>query len=83
MAREGAGGLPRQIRAAKRGAVVELAQWGAGAVGGAFFGGLPRGWRRRTWGGPVYGLLGDYGWRDAASSPSPSARRPSSSSRQP
>jgi hypothetical protein len=57
MAREGASGLLRQIPPAKRGAVVELSHWGFGAVGGVFFGVLPRWLRRRNWAGPAYGLL--------------------------
>ncbi len=57
MAREGAGGLLRQIPSAKRGAVVELSHWGFGAVGGAFFGVLPGWLRRRNWAGPAHGLL--------------------------
>ena len=57
MAREGAGGLLRQIPPAKRGAVVELSHWGFGAMGGVLFGVLPRWVRRRNWAGPVYGLL--------------------------
>jgi hypothetical protein len=57
MAREGAGGLLMQIPPGKRGAVVELSHWGFGAVGGAFFGVLPRWLRRRNWAGAAYGLL--------------------------
>ena len=57
MAREGAGGLLGQIPPGKRGAVVELSHWGFGAVGGVFFGVLPRWLRRRNWAGPAYGLL--------------------------
>jgi hypothetical protein len=57
MASEGAGELVRQIPPSKRGAVVELSHWGFGAVGGVFFGGLPRWLRRRNWAGPTYGLL--------------------------
>ena len=57
MAREGAGGLLMQIPPAKRGAVVEFSHWGFGAVGGVFFGVLPRWLRRRNWAGPAYGLL--------------------------
>ncbi len=40
-----------------RPAAVELVHWTYGAVGGAAFGLLPRGLRRRPWAGPVYGVL--------------------------
>ncbi len=57
MAKQGAGGVLRQIPPRLRGAAMELSHWGFGAVGGALFGVLPRGLRRRGWAGPAYGLL--------------------------
>ena len=41
----------------KRRAAIELLHWGYGAQGGAMFGLLPEGLRRRSWSGPVYGLV--------------------------
>ncbi|AQZ68119.1 unnamed protein product [[Actinomadura] parvosata subsp. kistnae] len=41
----------------RRPAVVEAVHWTYGAVGGAFFGLLPKAVRRRRWAGPVYGVL--------------------------
>ncbi|WP_329102798.1 hypothetical protein OG792_24895 [Micromonospora sp. NBC_01699] len=41
----------------RRPAVVEFIHWGVGAVGGAFFGLLPRPVRRRGWVGPAYGFV--------------------------
>jgi hypothetical protein len=40
----------------RRRAAIELAHWTYGAKGGALFGMLPEGLRRRAWAGPVYGL---------------------------
>lgn len=44
---------PRQHR---RG-LIEAAHWAFGASGGAAFGALPPAARRRSWAGPVYGLV--------------------------
>jgi hypothetical protein len=57
MAKQAAGGLLKRIPAGQRGAVVELAHWAFGAVGGSVFGVLPRWVRRRRWAGPAYGVL--------------------------
>lgn len=40
----------------RRPALVESIHWTYGAMGGALFGLLPRGLRRRAWAGPLYGL---------------------------
>jgi hypothetical protein len=48
--------LRRAPRKQRRG-MIEAAHWAFGAGGGAVFGALPRGWRRRRWAGPVYGLV--------------------------
>ena len=40
----------------QRRGLIEIAHWAFGAAGGAVFGALPRGVRRRPWAGPVYGL---------------------------
>jgi hypothetical protein len=50
-------GLIRRVPRKRRRAVIELAHWGYGAVGGAVFGLLPAGVRRAPWSGPAYGLL--------------------------
>ena len=50
-------GLIRRVPRNRRRATVELAHWGYGAVGGAAFGALPDGIRRRAWSGPIYGLV--------------------------
>jgi hypothetical protein len=49
--------LFRLVPRKKRRAAVELLHWGYGAQGGAMFGVLPEGVRRRAWSGPVYGLV--------------------------
>ena len=48
--------LRRAPRKQRRG-LVEAAHWAFGASGGAAFGALPGTIRRRTWAGPVYGLV--------------------------
>jgi hypothetical protein len=49
-------GLIRRVPKKRRRAAIELAHWGYGAAGGAAFGLLPDGIRRRAWAGPIYGL---------------------------
>jgi hypothetical protein len=49
-------GIVRLIPRKQRRAIVEAAHWTYGAVGGAAFGLLPDGIRRKPWAGPVYGL---------------------------
>lgn len=39
------------------GALIELVHWTYGGLGGAAFGLLPAGVRRKKWAGPAYGLL--------------------------
>jgi hypothetical protein len=48
--------LRRAPRKQRRG-LVEVAHWTFGAAGGAAFGALPNGVRRRPWAGPAYGLV--------------------------
>jgi len=51
---------PQQIAGESRGsrrAAVEVAHWAFGAAAAAGYGALPQSWRRRSWTGPVYGLL--------------------------
>jgi hypothetical protein len=48
--------LRRAPRKQRRG-LIEAAHWAFGAGGGAAFGALPRELRRRSWAGPVYGLM--------------------------
>ncbi|HUA45641.1 MAG TPA: hypothetical protein VMA77_10460 [Solirubrobacteraceae bacterium] len=51
---------PQQIageRRGKRRAAVEFAHWAFGAAAAAGYGALPRSWRKRSWTGPIYGLL--------------------------
>ena len=48
--------LRRAPRRQRRG-LVEAAHWAFGACGGAAFGALPVGVRRRPWAGPTYGLV--------------------------
>lgn len=51
---------PQQIAGDSRGprrAAVEVAHWAFGAAAGAGYGTLPQGWRKRSWTGPIYGLL--------------------------
>ncbi len=55
--RRGARGLLRRAPRRQRRGLVEIAHWAFGAAGGAAFGALPGGVRRRPWAGPVYGLL--------------------------
>jgi hypothetical protein len=55
--RQRARGLLRKVPRKNRRAAVELMHWAYGAAGGAVFGALPDGIRRRAWAGPVYGLL--------------------------
>lgn len=56
--RQRARGLIRRVPRKRRRAAIELAHWAYGALGGAAFGMLPAGIRkRRRWLGPIYGLL--------------------------
>lgn len=56
--RQRARGLIRRVPRRRRRAVIELAHWGYGGIGGAVFGLLPRSVReRRRWVGPLYGML--------------------------
>jgi uncharacterized membrane protein YagU involved in acid resistance len=51
---------PQQIAGEGRGprrAAVEVAHWTFGAVAAAGYGALPRAWRKRSWTGPLYGLV--------------------------
>jgi hypothetical protein len=51
---------PQQIAGDPSGpprAVVEIAHWAFGAVAAAGYGALPASWRRRSWTGPIYGLV--------------------------
>jgi hypothetical protein len=58
IARQRAKGLIRQLPRRRRRAVIELAHWGYGAVGGVGFALLPKSVRsRRRWVGPIYGLV--------------------------
>lgn len=50
-------GLLRLVPKAQRRAAIELAHWSYGAQGGAAFGLLPDGVRRRVWSGPAFGAL--------------------------
>jgi hypothetical protein len=45
-----------RIPVERRQAAVEIAHWGFGATGGAAFGALPIGIRRKWWVGPAYGM---------------------------
>jgi len=59
IARQRSRGLRRLLRLAprrQRRGLIEIAHWAFGAAGGAVFGALPLGLRRRVWAGPVYGL---------------------------
>lgn len=50
-------GMLRSVPRNRRRAAIELAHWAYGAGGGALFGALPAGVRRRRrWVGPLYGL---------------------------
>jgi hypothetical protein len=50
--------LIRRLPRRRRRALIELAHWGYGAVGGVGFGLLPNSVRRRRrWVGPIYGLV--------------------------
>jgi hypothetical protein len=55
--RQKARGLFRLLPRNQRRAAMELAHWTYGAAGGATFGALPDGLRRRPWAGPIYGLV--------------------------
>jgi len=49
--------LSRVVPRKQRRAAVEILHWTYGAQGGAMFGLLPEGMRRRAWAGPVFGLV--------------------------
>jgi len=55
--RQGARTLLRRAPHKRRRGLIEVAHWVFGASGGALFGALPGGVRRRPWAGPVYGLI--------------------------
>ena len=55
--RQRARGLIRKVPRSRRRSTVELAHWGYGAAGGAFFGALPEPVRTPAWAGPAYGLV--------------------------
>ena len=57
IARQKARALFRLTPRRKRRTGVELMHWGYGAAGGAAFGMLPEGVRRRAWAGPAYGVV--------------------------
>ena len=57
VSRQRASALLRRAPRRQRRALVEAAHWAFGAGGGAAFGALPGGVRRRRWAGPVYGLV--------------------------
>ncbi len=57
IAKQRAAGLLRRVPRKRRRAVVEIAHWSYGIVGGAAYGALPDSIRRRAWAGPLYGLL--------------------------
>jgi hypothetical protein len=60
VSRQRARGLRSLMRRAprkQRRGLLELAHWTFGAVGGAVFGALPAVVRRRSWAGPIYGLV--------------------------
>ncbi|HTX30075.1 MAG TPA: hypothetical protein VMD09_01755 [Solirubrobacteraceae bacterium] len=51
---------PQQLAGESRGprrAAIEVAHWAFGAAGAAAYGALPQSWRKRSWTGPIYGLL--------------------------
>jgi hypothetical protein len=50
-------GLIRRVPRNRRRSAIELAHWGYGVAGGAAFGMLPESVRRRSWSGPIYGLV--------------------------
>jgi len=50
-------GLAHRAPRKQRPGLIEAAHWAFGAGGGAAFGALPRGMRRRWWTGPTYGLV--------------------------
>jgi len=56
VSRQRASALLRRAPRRQRRGLVEAAHWAFGAGGGAAFGALPGGLRRRRWAGPVYGL---------------------------
>ncbi len=55
-------GLLAQVPEERRGAVVELAHCGYGAMGGALYACLPEAVRQRTWAGPLYGMALWFGF---------------------
>jgi hypothetical protein len=55
--RKRARGVLRLVPRRRRRAFIELIHWGYGAGGGALYGALPDGVRRRAWSGPVFGLV--------------------------
>jgi hypothetical protein len=57
VSRQRARGLLRLAPRKQRRGLIEVAHLAFGAGGGAAFGALPRGMRRRPWVGPVYGLV--------------------------
>jgi hypothetical protein len=57
IARRRARKLLRRVPRGNRRAAIELVHWTYGAAGGAAFGALPGGVRRRAWAGPAFGLL--------------------------
>jgi hypothetical protein len=55
--RQRASALLRRAPSRQRRGLIEVAHWAFGAGGGAAFGALPGGMRRRRWAGPLYGLV--------------------------
>jgi hypothetical protein len=55
--RQKARGLLRLVPRRRRRVVMETCHWAFGAAGGAAFGALPDGVRRRRWAGPAFGML--------------------------
>lgn len=49
--------LDAKLGPQQREVVVQAAHWGYGGFGGAVFGALPEGIRRRAWAGPAYGVV--------------------------
>lgn len=56
IAKQRARGLIRHVPRRRRRAVVEVAHWSYGTLGGVGFALLPEQLRRRGWAGPAYGL---------------------------
>ncbi|MDQ6819804.1 MAG: DUF1440 domain-containing protein [Actinomycetota bacterium] len=50
-------GLIKKVPRGRRDAIIELAHWAYGGLGGAGYGMLPDKIRDKPWAGPVYGLL--------------------------